>query len=135
MGCMRYLLECQAALSNIQCLMDVEQKFSHREHRGHRVAIWGSDLVSCQAALSNIQLFHECGTKIHRRARRGRRVVIQYKPPLEVFNHKPAPIPNRHCPCTILPLWYLALEVCVFKRMVFRLDGEPFHSVVSGRCF
>jgi len=41
--------------------MDVEQKF---RHRGHRVAIWRSDLVSCQAALSKIQLFNESGTKI-----------------------------------------------------------------------
>jgi len=45
------------AFQNPVIPMDVEQKFSHREHRRHRVAIWGSDLVTCQAALSNIQIF------------------------------------------------------------------------------
>jgi len=45
-------------------------------HRGHRVAIWGSDLVSCQAALSNIQCPMDVEQKFSHREHRGHRVAI-----------------------------------------------------------
>ena len=48
---------------------------------------------------------------------------------------KPAPIPDRHCSCTVVPMWYFALEVCIFKRVVFCLDRKPLDAGFCWRCF
>ena len=44
-------------------------------------------------------------------------------------------IPDRHCPCAVVPFWYFALEVCIFEWVVFCLDRESFDAGFCGRCF
>ncbi len=53
----------------------------------------------------------------------------------EVFDDKPAPIPECYCSCAVLPLWYFGVEVCVFKCVVFCPDGESLDAGFCGRCF
>jgi len=76
--------------------------------------------------------FSFCGTALHF-------VAGQFEEYLfilfELLDHKPALIPECYCSCAVVPLWNLALEVCVFEGVVFCLDREPFDAGFCWRCF
>ena len=121
----QYLLECQSALSNIQLFKWIWNKnFNRRGHRGRRVAMRGSDLIHASRHVPISSYSNEYETKIQPRKTQSCKTA-----------YKPALIPYRHCLCPIVPLWYLALKVCVFKRVVFCLNREPLDAGFCGRCF